>query len=310
MQVIWVKMYLMYLENPRKRKKSEEEIDLFLNVVDFAKESQKALSSVLMRDGRVIIDELLEVNLPIISPNGLSERFVPDANGFIYVVTRDSYKKFKEKLSNFNAVRYRGLYVYGPIGIGKSFTLYTLAAELRLNDKFRVTYINNCADWRNNEYEYILKELVMTFYEDKIQEKSIIQWCDEIMGNTQKGDKNLMIMLINTLIRYTCEKNFEWVLIFDQHNGLFNPPVFKDFPFSIISTIGFSRGNHIKIIISASANNEGFPTEMKDWEVYDLASHQYIDKEFNQWCAHFSIDPKSDDAIDAFYWSGLMLHMF
>lgn len=68
------------------------------------------------------------------------------------------------------------MYVRGPVGVGKSYLLYLLAAEYRLNrENHRVTYVNDCADWRCEKLGFILREFVTTFYDDTIGGKSVVR---------------------------------------------------------------------------------------------------------------------------------------
>ena len=190
--------------------------------------------------------------------------------------------------------------ISGPVGIGKSYLLYLLAAEYRLKrNVYRVTYINNCASWRRDRYGYLLKEMIMTFYDDTIDSKSIVDWCKEVHGS-DKEEK--MMMMMKSLINYTQSRHLQWIFIGDQHNALFNPSVVKDFPYNIVDYLAENRGSNIKVIISASANNEGYPTEMKGWYTYEMSTHHFDQKEFELWCYHHilangsQIDPTSEEA--------------
>ncbi len=76
-----------------------------------------------------------------------------------------------------------GLYVSGPVGIGKSFLLYLLATEFRtMRSKYRVTYINDCLKWIQSPYNFLLRELIVTFSEDIINGSSIIDLCKIVMN--------------------------------------------------------------------------------------------------------------------------------
>ena len=125
----------------------------------------------------------------------------PTSHGFkvrensVFVVVRNSYSLLKEELDSPYLEDYYGLYVRGPVGVGKSYLLYLLAAEYRLNrSSCRVTYINDCAMWRRRPCPYLLEELATTFYDDIIEEKSIVEWCQDVIGS----DK-----MIDSLINYT-----------------------------------------------------------------------------------------------------------
>ncbi|EGF81606.1 hypothetical protein BATDEDRAFT_87663 [Batrachochytrium dendrobatidis JAM81] len=68
---------------------------------------------------------------------------------------------------------------------------------------------------------------------------------------------------MDTLIPYINTRNLQQIVIFNQHNALFNASVVKNFPFNIISTLADNRESNIKLIISASVNNDGYHTKMK-----------------------------------------------
>jgi hypothetical protein len=270
--------------------------------VEFAYKSQKALESV------GISPNATSLFLPLISPHKLQQRFCVGDDDSVFVVMRNAYSKLKDELDNLNYRKYSGIYVRGPVGVGKSYLLYILAAQYHLDRKtYRVTYINDCKAWRPDRYGYLLKELVMTFYNDSIDGKSIVEWCEAVVGS-EKEEK--MMMMMEALINYIHAKKFHWVVICDQHNALYNPFVVKDFPFIIIDYLSNNCGTNIKVVISASANNEGYPTEMKGWHTHDISSHRFVDSEFKEWCEHYllkdnkKVNHESEEAVDALYLTG------
>jgi hypothetical protein len=115
---------------------------------------------------------------------------------------------------------------------------------------------------------------------------------------------------MDSLINYTNENNLVWIIICDQHNAVFNPSVVKNFPFNLIDTLAYNRGSNIEIVISASANNKGYPTEMKRWNTHDISSHRFDKDEFKVWCSHYKlqnvgkINHESEEAVDALLWTG------
>jgi hypothetical protein len=114
-----------------------------------------------------------------------------------------------------------------------------------------------------------------------------------------------MMMMMKSLIDYTCQKNLKWFIIFDQHNALFkSPSVILEFPFTLVEYLSDHHSDNLSVIVSASANNEGYPTEMKGWYTHDIGLHHYNDEEFSIWCNNFGLDPAADDLKDAFFWTG------
>jgi hypothetical protein len=188
--------------------------------------------------------------------------------------------------------------------------LYLLAAEYRLNrEMFRVTYINDCAAWRTDKFGYILRELITTFYDDVIEAKSIVEWCQAVRGSNK--DEKMMMMMMEALIDYIRLKNLQWIVICDQHNAFYaRSVVVEQFPFNLIDYLSKNRGSNIKTIISSSANNEGYPTEMKGWHTHDISSHRFDQEEFKVWCDHYlledntTVNHESEEAMDALFWTG------
>ncbi|KAI3658488.1 hypothetical protein MP638_001914 [Amoeboaphelidium occidentale] len=271
---------------------------------DFAVKSQKAVESIV---GFPTTPQALA--LPLISPHQLQYRFKVQKT-VVHFIMRKSYANLKEVVLELDGEENNGLYVRGPVGVGKSHSLYLLATELRMkrNEGFRVTYINDCGSWRVDIYGYILRELVTTFYDDTIQGKSIVEWCNAVRGSERE---EMLEQLIDILVNYVTLAKLEWIIICDQHNALYARSVLVDkFPFNIISKLSNYSTAGVKVVISASANNEGYPTEMKGWYTYDISSHNFDDDEFKAWCDYYwlhndvKINPKSDEAVEAFYWTG------
>ncbi|KAJ3378967.1 hypothetical protein HDU84_007151 [Entophlyctis sp. JEL0112] len=252
------------------------------DVAVFAQQVQQALNQTLLpasvsakrpkvetldADGEIatLLDnpDLSFVSLPLVSPHKLNYRFKVAPDNSVFVIARKSYLLLKKALLDLNTDDYAGIYLRGPIGVGKSYLLYVLAAELRfLRKTHRVTYINDCQAWRDDKFGFILRELVMTFFDEgEIGGKTIIQWCDAVAGS---DEEEMMMRMMLELIRHVKKKGLEWVIICDQHNALYaHSVVVQQFPFSIINYLSNNCDWNIKIIISASANNEGHPTEMR-----------------------------------------------
>ena len=249
--------------NPKKRPHSEEGPEFpslplpdFGAAREFAAKSQEALVSV--QKGLPFGSPFpgsSSIFLPLISPHQLQQRFKTKENS-VFVVVRKSYPFLRDDVLSLDLEEYSGIYVRGPVGVGKSYLLYLLAAEYRLNrQRYRVTYINDCAGWRGDKLGYILREFVTTFYDDSIQGKSIVEWCQAVTGSDK--EEKMLMMMMEALIKFIASEKLEWLIICDQHNALFNPSVLKEFPFNLISYLSRKRGSNIKVVISASANNEG-----------------------------------------------------
>jgi Zn-finger protein len=69
--------------------------------------------------------------------------------------------------------------------LGKSYSLYYLVSELRLQPDYRVTYINSCEEWwishQIEPYQYIINELLCTFNKDVLSPLTITDWAELVM---------------------------------------------------------------------------------------------------------------------------------
>lgn len=87
----------------------------------------------------------------------------------------------------------------------------------------------------------------------------------------ESDNEKAMTAMLNSLVIFIAAKKMQWIVICDQHNALFrNTLVVDQFPFNIISLLSSKRCSEVKVIISASANNKGYPTELKGWLTHDI----------------------------------------
>ena len=161
----------------------------------------------------------------------------------------------------------------------------------------------------NRQVGYILRELITTFYDDFIEEKSILEWCQAVTGSDR--EEEMVMIMLESLIDYIQMKKLQWIVICDQHNAFYTRSVVvEQFPFNLINYLSRKRRSNIKIVISASANNEGYPTEMKGWQTHDISSHRFDQEEFKVWCDYYlledntNVNHESEEALDALFWTG------
>jgi hypothetical protein len=134
---------------------------------------------------------------------------------------------------------------------------------------------------------------------------------DQVRSSVERTEtlKNVIRDIRKSLVA----RNNKWVVIFDQLNALYkNPlPVYRTPPFDIVTFFGNLSG--ITLLASASANNEGYPVELPDWEVFRITEYRYSDAEYKLWCVHNSYVPDDDDTKSLRFWTGgipLELDMF
>ena len=120
---------------PRKRRISEVEPDFpslpkspsFAASSEFAVKSQQALVSVWQQlPAGTSFPGKSSIFLPLISPHKLQQRFNVGDDDSVLVLVRKSYPLLKSDVDSLNLEEHCGLYVRGPVGVGKSYLLYLL----------------------------------------------------------------------------------------------------------------------------------------------------------------------------------------
>lgn len=157
----------------------EDQLDPFVALVQQAKETDRKILEI-MKDYHNV------VYLPSLGPNKIQDCF-HFVDGKLPLIRRNHHdqifnaiiKAFKEENSS------RGLHIYGPSGLGKSYSLYYAVSELRLQSHYRVTYINSCEEWWSSHqiepYQYLLNELLCTFNNDELKPLTITDWAELVM---------------------------------------------------------------------------------------------------------------------------------
>ena len=149
-------------------------VSSFKETVGFARKSQEALLSVRKGLSSADFSKTSSLFLPLISPNQL-QHGIKVKESSVFVIVRKSYPLLKQEVDVLNFLKFTGIYVR-PEGVGKSYLLYVLAAEYRLNrEKFRVTYID-CSFWRYHQYGGLLSEslLLILPFMTILSEKSLL----------------------------------------------------------------------------------------------------------------------------------------
>lgn len=143
-----------------------------------------------------------------------------------------------------------------------------------------------------------------------MKKKTILEWCQEVKRSNKKNQEETMRNLVSALICFIHrDKNLEWIVIVDQRHKLLNPSVVQDFPFILIDFLVSYRHINIKIVISASADEEEYPAKRKGWRAHNISSFRFDETEFETWCDHYliegvKINHQSEEAVDALFWTG------
>ena len=243
--------------------------------------------------------------LPKITPFALQSRFCV-VDDCVNVMLRASYFDLRDAiLVAHHAQATKGLYVTGPIGVGKSFLLYLFAAEYRMSRAAYITYINDCSLWRNDPIQYLVKELVVSFGSVQSSELDIPTMAEEVLALfvSGKNTNGALGNMIQKIYSYVCKTGKRWFVVIDQLSALYSVvPVAHEFPFNIIDVLNIKA--QVTVVLSASANNEGYPLKVKKYGTYTMSSNRYIENEYSQWCRQNGYDPTNHIMDEAYFWSG------
>ncbi|CAG8787851.1 5620_t:CDS:2, partial [Dentiscutata erythropus] len=277
------------------------------------------------------------INLPQLSENKVQNRIHIREGKLPFICRRNCVEIFRKVVDSIEEQNVsRGLYIFGPSGLGKSYSIYYLVAQLRLHNNLRVTYINSCEEWWKSHdhvpYEFLLNELICTFSNDELSPLTVADWIEFVIRGLTKrlSDKldkltehskwveafmmsssNSIEERFKTFIKelrtYARENEYLWIWVFDQYNALHKYDVHVKFPFSLVKTLPTFLDEIGLIIVSASANNEVFPKEFKLWEKFFMYSG-YTDDEFLEWCKmrNYKIDrnPQLKSQLDSIrFWT-------
>ncbi|GES95375.1 hypothetical protein GLOIN_2v1782051 [Rhizophagus clarus] len=304
----------------------EDQLDPFVAIVQQAKETDKKLLEVMTNHHDVVY-------LPSLSPNKFQDCF-HFMDGELPLLRRNHhdqiYNAIMKALNEENSSR--GLHIYGPSGLGKSYSLYYLVSELRLQSYYRVTYINSCEEWWSSHqiepYQYLLNELLCTFNKDELTPLTITDWAELVMygltNNIQKklSEVNLLYNAkVSRIIEYLKQsetnnrkerfhlflkelanyfKNDYWIWVFDQCNALYKHEVHNEYPFVLVNGLSGILNNSGLIIVSETSNNDA--CRFKSWNKLNLFDG-YDDDEFNQWCTLRGYDDNKAQMDYVKYWT-------
>lgn len=167
----------------------------------------------------------------------------------------------------------RGLtFVNGPRGFGKSFALYHLYCSLRLDDKYRVIYIADCADLMSQPFSVLAEAFTSGFAED-------LAFLNETLPLLSERDPDWFDFLREVAI-HCSNTSKTFVAIFDQYNGLKRAARQSDpnnFPLWTLSLPS------AKIVIAATADNEEEPFKLDDRKAFYWFGEGFTEVELKAW---------------------------
>ncbi len=107
------------------------------------------------------------------------------------------------------------VYIHGPRGVGKSYSLFEVVWLLRADPHNRVIYIPDCGGWSGTFIERTLELMVEAVCVAFCEDKEVLEYCDAVqLEESQLG------RFLEWLPQFCMQKGLHLYAIFDQHNGL------------------------------------------------------------------------------------------
>jgi len=213
----------------------------------------------------------------------------------------------KQQIWNLISLRANALqkapavFITGPQGVGKSYSLYEVVCRLRSDQSNRVIYISDCAGWASFKppTRFLIETVLFAFCQDP---DVIEEW------TSIKDDPDSILSSLRGLSNYCLKNSLNLYAIFDQHNGLTDTQR-KLFPFSIIETelpTYWNANPKAFVIIAASSNNTYFlkMASNSTWPKLELTL-PFNDDEFALFAKKYLKNFKMDDLRA---WTDLMPH--
>ena len=213
----------------------------------------------------------------------------------------------KQQIWNLISLRANALqkapavFITGPQGVGKSYSLYEVVCRLRSDQSNRVIYISDCAGWASFKppTRFLIETVLFAFCQDP---DVIEEW------TSIKDDPDSILSSLRGLSNYCLKNSLNLYAVFDQHNGLTDTQR-KLFPFSIIETelpTYWNANPKAFVIIAASSNNTYFlkMASNSTWPKLELTL-PFNDDEFALFAKKYLKNFKMDDLRA---WTDLMPH--
>ena len=225
------------------------------------------------------------VKAKLISFNELDQdRYKPNEADEIFMLTQTkNIDIVKEILSNEKnyPISKKPIYLRGPSGNGKSFSLIRATFEMRQkhHDKFRILHLILNEYYAENPYEYFWKDFYYCFVFDlesgnfpappiNDPNKTLIENWERFFFLAEPTKDNFL----GEISLYLLSQGIKLVLIWDQDNAFHKVMKKASTPLKSIEFLRELRSSHFFYvkIISASNNNEGFESLPADAIVYYL----------------------------------------
>lgn len=194
------------------------------------------------------------------------------------MVEREEIQKIEDEIIG----REPGLiYVYGPQGVGKSYSLYHFVCKQKKEQKSRVMYLPNCLVLKINPYQHIFKAILSAFSSDN-------EFIEKYFEFLSLVDELKILQKLFELINQYCETNqISFYVVIDQFNSL-KQNERETIPLNFVQWNGFFPKH--KVIISVSANNDDSAFYNFDSQML-LVENGYTANELVIWQSQFGFYP-------------------
>jgi len=203
-----------------------------------------------------------------------------------------------QKATNLNRQNYRGLFIHGARGIGKSYSLYNLVLNLLQSNSNKIVYISDCSVWVNSSspIDYLVDALLVAFYDLK-------QFIE--LPAFEYDQFTFIDFLTTQIVPLIRNKQLNLFFVFDQYN-LIPEDQKKMFPFSLpfciteyIADIFIQK--QISFVLCSSNNNNN---RNKWWEKFNswvtlALFEQFTDDQIKEWISfrHLTVSDTQLDQI-------------
>ena len=249
----------------------------------------------------------VSLHLPVVTANALQPQFtVDEMRNSVFTIVRSHYFLFYEKFLAPRTKNSRGIFITGPMGIGKSHLLYLVVSQLRQNkSRYRVIYFHNCKEFVLSRYRYMAHEFLMAFFNDK----ELLECLTQFLDCAYKPDEaeRAFETALSSIIKYVGHNGLRLFVVFDQHNALSAVPhSTMTMPFCVVNRLAFlaSQNSDLTVVVSASANDETCPLLLDGWTIEHCEILKYDTKEFKVWCSQQGVEDDHETIKSAFFWTG------
>ncbi|KYQ88916.1 hypothetical protein DLAC_10497 [Tieghemostelium lacteum] len=203
-------------------------------------------------------------------------------NNVLNIIEREITNRLAEFIDATKKTK-RTVYIHGPQGFGKSYSIYQIISILR-NDNNIVFYMPDCGTWSSarNPYFYFSEIMYYSFY--LVNDDTFV---NDYWRSKPFNESNFENFL-DELGQHCNRKQYSLYFFFDQHNGI--PENKREvYPFSLIENYLAHEDlwRTSLICVSASSNNFYQFGSSKTWPTFRFNS-TFTDQEFQIFSNHFN----------------------